>query len=168
MIWYAPSGGRPGTGREWSCWSAGLTWWMEALWVIIQTADFLFKAGVMAAVWKDVGTVPVVGEECMMAEMRKTRKGKAGFNKLCMKGVLQTVAVMLEWDQTTRRQWTQMSWRWAQRAAGVSSSGKLPRDVLLCLCGSVQHLRPWWVLFTPSFASVGPGLLPTLSFCFFC
>lgn len=59
----------------------------------------------MAAVWKDVGTVPVVGEECM-AEMRKTRKGEKD-----LKGVLQTVAVMLEWDQTTHRQWTQMSWR---------------------------------------------------------
>lgn len=50
----------------------------------------------MAAVWKCVGTVPVVGEEWMMAEKRKTRKREAGFNKLCMKGVLQTVAVMLE------------------------------------------------------------------------
>lgn len=65
----------------------------------------------MAAVLKAVGTVPVVGEE-----MGKARKREAGFNKLCRKGVLQTVAVMLEWKQTTRRQWIKMSWRWAQTA----------------------------------------------------
>ena len=35
-----------------------------------------FRIGVMAAVLKDVGTVPVVREEWMMAEIRGTREGR--------------------------------------------------------------------------------------------
>lgn len=90
----------------------------------------------MAAVLKAVGTVPVVGEE-----MRKARKREAGFNKLCRKGVLQTVAVMLEWKQTTRRQWIKMSWRWAQTAErGSNSGGKLSQDLLLCLCVAQSNI----------------------------
>ncbi len=42
-----------------------------------------FKIGVMAAVLKDVGTVPVVREEWMMAEMRGTREGRQALTS-CM------------------------------------------------------------------------------------
>lgn len=60
---------------------------------------FSSKAGVIAAVLKDVKTFPVVGGG----------RRKAGFNKLYRKGVLHTVAVMLERDQTTHIQWIEGS-----------------------------------------------------------
>lgn len=50
------------------------------------SAPIFFKIGVIAAVLKDVGTVPVVREEWMIAEMRGTREERQALTSCVGKG----------------------------------------------------------------------------------
>ena len=50
------------------------------------SAPGFFKIGVMAAVLKDVGTVPVVRKEWMIAEMRGTREGRQALTSCVGRG----------------------------------------------------------------------------------
>ena len=50
------------------------------------SAPAFFRIGVMAAVFNDVGTVPVVREEWMMAEMRGTREGRQALTSCVWRG----------------------------------------------------------------------------------
>ena len=50
------------------------------------SAPGFFRIGVMAAVLKDVGTVPVVREEWMSAKMRGIREGREDLNRCVGRG----------------------------------------------------------------------------------
>ena len=50
------------------------------------SAPGFFRIGVMAAVLKDVGTVPVVREEWMIAEMRGIREGREALTRCVGRG----------------------------------------------------------------------------------
>ena len=50
------------------------------------SAPGFFRIGVMAAALKDVGTVPVVREEWMMAEMRGTSEGEQALTSCVGRG----------------------------------------------------------------------------------
>ena len=61
-------------------------------------------------------------------EDRWVRKAAKSFKKSLFSGQW-----WLEWDQTTRRQWIQTSWRWAQTQVRLSTScGKLSRTSAGC------------------------------------
>lgn len=104
------------------------------------------KAGVLAA-------VPVEGGR------NKDRKREAGFNKLCRKGVLQTVAMLLEWDQSGLI-WAGDEHRRRQEFLILVINY---HEASSCACVRLSltyAARPglqWWVLFSQSFASVGRG-----------